>query len=427
VPLLNQAKLTGVLYLENTLTPHVFTPTRRAVLTLLASQAAISLENARLYAERQRAEETVRQSEKQLRDVIETVPAIVWTALPDGSNVFANRGWAEYTGRSAEDTAGAGWQTAAHPEDVERYVEEWHASLATGEPFEGEVRLRAADGVYRWFLARGMPLRDEQGQILRWYGVLTDIEDRKRAEEELQKMQAELAHVTRVTTMGELTSSIAHEVNQPLAAIVMNGNAALRWLAFDPPNIAKARASAEAILSDGERASQFIARTRALLKKAPPQKSPVDINELLQEVLALTHYEVVRSAVPLRTDLEAGLPLPLGDRVQLQQVVLNLVVNAVEAMRGVDGRQRELRIATRKDGADAVRVTVRDTGTGFDPQAAARLFDAFFTTKPKGLGMGLAISRSIIEAHGGRLWAEPNDPHGATFHFTLPTGAEDLS
>ena len=288
MPLLNQAKLTGVLYLENTLTPHVFTPTRSAVLTLLASQAAISLENARLYAERQRAEDTVRRSEKQLRDVVETIPAIVWTALPDGANVFANRGWAAYTGRSAEDMAGAGWQTAVHPEDVERYVEAWHASLARGEPFEGEVRWRAADGAYRWFLARGRPLRDEQGQILRWYGVLTDIEDRKRAEEELRaseealrNAQAELARVTRVLTVGELTASIAHEVNQPLTGVITNGQACLRWLARDDPNLEQARAAVHRIIRDGNRASQVVTRIRALLQKGATQKSLVNLNHVI--------------------------------------------------------------------------------------------------------------------------------------------------
>jgi PAS domain S-box-containing protein len=430
VPLLNQAKLTGVLYLENTLTPHVFTPTRRAVLTLLASQAAISLENARLYAERQRAEETVRQSEKQLRDVIETVPAIVWTALPDGSNVFANRGWAEYTGRSAEDTAGAGWQTAAHPEDVERYVEEWHASLATGEPFEGEVRLRAADGEYRWFLARGRPLRDEQGQILRWYGVLTDIEDRKRAEEEvraseeaLRNAQAELARVTRVLTVGELTASIAHEVNQPLTGVITNGQACLRWLARDEPNLEEARAAVHRIIRDGNRASQVVTRIRALLQKGATQKGWLNLNHVLDDILALAQGELRRAGVSVQTAFAEHLPAVWADRVQLQQVVLNLIVNAIEAMTSVMDRPRRLHLRTAVEG-HRILVTVRDTGVGMQPDVLDHLFETFYTTKPQGIGMGLAISQSIIHAHGGQLWAIPNDDHGATFLFTLPTGEE---
>lgn len=432
VPLLNQAKLTGVLYLENTLTPHVFTPTRRAVLTLLASQAAISLENARLYAERQRAEETVRQSEKQLRDVIETVPAIVWTALPDGSNVFANRGWAEYTGRSAEDTAGAGWQTAVHPEDVARYVEEWHASLATGEPFEGEVRLRAADEEYRWFLARGRPLRDEQGSILSWYGVLTDIEGRKRAEEEvraseeaLRNAQTELARVTRALTVSELTASIAHEVNQPLTGVITNGQACLRWLARDEPNLEEARAAVHRIIRDGNRASQVVTRIRALLQKGVTQKSWLDINHVLDDILALAQGELRRAGVSVQTAFAEHLPAVWADRVQLQQVVLNLIVNAIEAMTPVMDRPRRLHLRTAVEG-QRILVTVRDTGVGLQPDVLDHMFETFYTTKPQGIGMGLAISHSIIHAHGGQLWAIPNDDHGATFLFTLPTGEESM-
>jgi PAS domain S-box-containing protein len=244
--------------------------------------------------------------------------------------------------------------------------------------------------------------------------------ERKRTQDILRGMQAELAHLNRVMTVGELTASIAHEINQPLAAIVMNGNAALRWLALDPPNLDKVRDSARLIIRDGERASQVIARIRALLKKSPPAKTLLDVNEFVDEVVGLTQSEMVRSSVRLRVHLADDLPRVPGDRIQLQQVLLNLIINAVEAMLTIEGRQRALLIATDIVENSGVRIAVRDNGLGIDPQAADHLFEAFSTTKPEGMGMGLAISRSIIEAHGGRLWSETNDQFGATFQFTLP-------
>ena len=339
-------------------------------------------------------------------------------------------GGRHYTGRSAEDMAGAGWQTAVHPEDVERYVEAWHASLARGEPFEGEVRLRAADGAYRWFLARGRPLRDEEGQILRWYGVLTDIEDRKRAEEELRaseealrNAQAELARVTRVLTVGELTASIAHEVNQPLTGVITNGQACLRWLARDDPNLEQARAAVHRIIRDGNRASQVITRIRALLQKGATQKGLVNLNHVIDDILALAQGELRHAGVSVQTAFAEPLPPVWADRVQLQQVVLNLIVNAIEAMTLVMDRPRRLHLRTDVDG-QRILVTVRDTGVGMPPDVLDHMFETFYTTKPQGIGMGLAISHSIIDAHGGQLWAIPNDDHGATLLFTLPTGEE---
>ena len=249
--------------------------------------------------------------------------------------------------------------------------------------------------------------------------------ERKRTQDTLRETQAQLAHLNRVMTVGELTASIAHEINQPLAAIVMNGNAALRWLAFDPPNLAKARASAELIIRDGERASQVIARIRALLKKSPPPKTLLDVNEFVNEVVDLTQSEMVRKSVRVRREFADDLPRVPGDRIQLQQVLLNLIVNAVEAMLTIDDRQRALLIATDIFDTTGVRVAVSDNGLGIDPQRADHLFNPFSTTKPDGMGMGLAISLSIIEAHGGRLWTEPNNKYGATFQFTLPIVANE--
>jgi C4-dicarboxylate-specific signal transduction histidine kinase len=249
---------------------------------------------------------------------------------------------------------------------------------------------------------------------------MMDITERKRAEEELQKTQAELAHVARVTTMGELTSSIAHEVNQPLAAIVTNGNACLRWLSNDPANVEEARQTVTRMVKDGHRASEVVGRIRAFFRKTAPERVRVDINQLIEDVIAMVSSELRRNRVRVRTELPDDLPRVLCDQIQLQQVLLNLLINAIEAMSAVSG-PRELLIMSRRDETGNVSVAVQDTGMGFDEQNAAQLFNAFFTTKSQGLGMGLSISRTTIEAYGGRLWATRNDAGGAPFQFTLPT------
>ena len=246
--------------------------------------------------------------------------------------------------------------------------------------------------------------------------------ERKLAEETLHKTQAELAHVTRVTTLGEMTASIAHEINQPLAAVVNNASACLRWLAAN--NLEEARQSAAHVIEDGHRAGEIISRIRGLVKKSPPQKDWLDINETILEVIALARSEVQGNRVALQTQLSDDVPLILGDRIQLQQVILNLIINAIEAMSGVSDGPRELQISSARDESQGVRVAVRDSGPGLDPGSLNHLFTAFYTTKPQGMGMGLAISRSIIEAHGGRLWAIANQSRGAVFQFTLPAGRE---
>jgi len=639
-----------------------------------------------------------------LRLVIDTIPALVWSTLPDGSADFLNQRWLEYTGLALEEGLGLGWRSAVHPKDRARFVDEWRAAVAAGTPFEHEVRMRRADGEYRWMLIRAVPLRDELGTIVKWYGTSTDIEDRKRAEEALREQasllnlthdtvfvrdmndvitywnrgaedlygwtrdeavgqvthqltqtifpaplaeinaallrtgrwegelvhtkrngtqvvvasrwalqrdeqgrpgailetnnditerqraeaklrdserryrnifetagvsiweedfsqvkaaiddlkvqgvrdfrqylaahpefvrqaismvkivdvndatvkvfgaqskdellrslhaifapetqdvfaaelvaiaegrtsfesetvlqnlqgdiltvlftmtfppqpakldsvlvslsditerrqaedalrraQAELAHVTRVMTVGELAASIAHEVNQPLTGVITNGNACLRWLGRTPPDLDEAREAVRRMIRDGSRASEVMARIRTLLRKAEPQKTRLAINDVIGEVITLAESEVHRNRVLLKTDLAADFPPVLADRIQLQQVLLNLMLNGMEAMRAVTDRSRELIIRSRKEETDAIRVAVQDSGVGIDPQDLDRIFTAFVTTKSEGLGMGLAISRSIIEAHGGRLWATPNAGPGATFQFTLPTSGE---
>jgi PAS domain S-box-containing protein len=361
----------------------------------------------------------LKKSEDRLRVLIETIPALAWTSLADGSNDFVNRRWLEYMGISLEQVQGAG-TPPLHPEDADEYLDKWRSALATGETFENEARVRrAADGEYRWFLIRALPLRDERGNILKWYGTMTDIEDRKRTEEALRKANADLAHITRVITMGEFAASIAHEVSQPLSAVVANGEACLRWLTGGSPNIERACEAVGRVVRDGKRAGEVIAQIRALCRKSGIKRQTLDINEAIEEVLALAQGELRTRRVTLRTDLATRLPPVLGDRVQLQQVVLNLVMNGIEAMSSVQDRPRELVIRTQVGEDDQVVVIVQDSGTGLDPRIGEQIFDAFYTTKGEGMGMGLSISRSIVQDHGGRLWATMNEGPGASFQFTL--------
>jgi PAS domain S-box-containing protein len=306
-----------------------------------------------------------------------------------------------------------------HPEDRSAMQQLIERVSRERKEFDFEHRLLMPDGSVKYLRVVGSPSEDERGRF-EFLGAVTDITESKRAEEALRQTQATLAHVTRVVTMGELVASIAHEVNQPISGVVMNGNACLRWLAGDSPNLEEARENARRIVRDGKRAGEVIARIRALAMKTATAMRPLDMNEAIREVVALARDEVYRNSVILRTDLVDDLPPVLGDRVQLQQVVLNLVMNGVEAMSTVGERSREVVIRTQNDEADQVRVTVQDSGIGLDPQSMERIFDAFYTTKHAGMGMGLSISRSIVQNHGGRLWAVANDGPGTTFQFTVP-------
>ena len=559
-------------------------------------------------SDRKRAEEAERRSEKELRELIETIPAMAFAIGRDGSSEFVSRQWNEFSGLSGEQTTGEGWAATLHPDDREEHIAKWRAAHASGQPFENEARHRDAQGNYRWLLVRAVPSRDDKGAIVKWYGALTDITDRKSVEallagerrlfemiatgiplkeifnelcltiqqqrpgthasalmltreghhltvvagptlpkgwsEQMEKLpvgpcagscgtaayrgtlviasdiatdplwdipahraaalshglraswsnpvlcsngkvagtfciyyseprsptsqdlelielathvarvaierdqqeislreaQNELAHVSRVTTVGEFAASIAHEVNQPLTGILTNANAALRWLARSSPNLAEAQHAISRIIRDGNRAGDVISHIRALFKKAPAAKEPVDINLVIREVLTLTQSELQKNRVSLRTQFAVDLPTAIGDKIQLQQVILNLVVNAIEAMSGVTENQRELHVSSHKiteshseagqetieakapsePGSTSLLIAVRDAGPGLDPTELKHVFETFYTTKSHGMGMGLAISRSIIEAHNGRLWVTANAPRGAVFQFTLP-------
>jgi PAS domain S-box-containing protein len=382
-----------------------------------------ALRETRERAESKMAAEAARRIEKELLNVIEAIPTMAFTTLPDGDSVWANRRWVDYTGLSVEDTSGAGWQSTLHPDDVDGHVTKWQQSLARGEPFESEARHRSANGEYRWFLVRAVPLRDENGKIRKWYGTLTDIEDRKRAEQErerLRQLEADLAYMSRVMTMGELAASLGHEVKQPIAAAAMNAQACTRWLHRDVPDMTEACHAASLMIADVTRAAEIIDRIRSLYRRGTPVRAPVDLNEIIREMTALLNETANRNSVSIGTGLDLSLPTATADRVQLQQVLMNLMLNAIEAMQDTGG---ELTVASKKCEDGQIGISVSDSGVGLSIDEAERIFEAFFTTKPQGTGMGLSISRRIIESHGGRLWASPNTGRGTTFQFTLPVEA----
>jgi PAS domain S-box-containing protein len=363
-------------------------------------------------------------SELQLRvNMLQQIPVAAWSVMLDGTPDIVNQLWYEYTGQTPEyvNSHPEAWMATMHPEDREKASRIYWDGIRSGRGFTMEARfLRARDGTYRWHLNRAVPVRDPEGKIIRLVGTSTDVHDWRQAQEALRNTQAEFAHMTRVMTMGELTASIAHEVNQPLGAIVTSAAAGERWLAAQPPQMDKVRRALERIASDGKRAAEVIRRIRALMKRQVPRKEWLDINETILEVVTLAQYQLRRNEIRHRTELGHDLPLVRGDRVQLQQVLLNLIINAIDAMSAIKEWPRELILVSASDGPNTVSVEVRDSGTGLDPGHAPHLFEAFYTTKAAGLGIGLSISRSIVEAHGGRLSAAANAPHGTVFSFSLP-------
>ena len=538
--------------------------TERLILSVAANQAAIGLQQARrLSEERQLARDLDRRVAERTRELAETnaelqlqvgllqhLPVSAWTLQPDGTPDFVNQVWLEFSGQTSDFVRShpEAWMTAVHPDDRERAARIFREGVRAGEGFALETRsLRAQDGTYRWHLQQAVALRDGEGKVVRFVGTTTDIDDQKRADEELNrseakyrvvvetasdavisidesgaiilanpatkrifghapedligrpitvlmplgmraiheagyrryletgvrhiewqgtevtamradgaefpaevsfgemtsnkrriftgfirdisekknaeealgKVQSELAHVSRVTSMGAFTASMAHEINQPLSGIITNASTCLRMLDAVPPNVNGARETARRALRDGNRVSDVITRLRTLFTGKAVEAAPVDINEIAREVLAVYLVELQRNRVTLRQEFSDGLPRVMGDRVQLQQVILNLVRNATDAMREVDDRSRELLLRTEPAGGEIV-FKVRDAGTGINPATAEQLFNSFYTTKEDGMGIGLSLSRSIIEAHNGRLWVMANEGPGATFAFSVP-------
>jgi PAS domain S-box-containing protein len=424
LPLVKQAELIGVLYLENNLASHVFTPARISVLELLASQAAISLENARLYSDLQEREAKIRR----LVDA-NIIGIVIWDV--QGRIIETNQAFLDIVGYAREDLASLRWTelTPAEWRDVDDQAFAELKATGTVQPREKEyfrkdgrrVPVLVARAIFEWKPDEGV-------------SFVIDITDRKRAEERLRASeqrfldaQMELAHVTRITTLGELAASIAHEVSQPLAGVIANAEACLRWLDRGTPDLNAARRSVEWIIDDGNRASEVIRRVRALANKTDTEKVPLDVNDVVREVITLVQRELISHQVSLRTELTSPLPMILGDRVQLQQVIINLVMNGIEAMQAVTDRSRELVIRSGQDETRQAIVSVTDCGVGISAENADRLFNPFFTTKSSGMGMGLSICRSITEAHGGRLSASGNEGPGATFQFVLPFHQVDAS
>jgi PAS domain S-box-containing protein len=410
--------------------------TERLALSIAANQTAVALQRAvRLSGQKLAASELERRVAERTRELAEAnedlqlqvgllqhLPVSAWTLKPDGTPDFVNQVWLDYSAQTLDFVRShpEAWMTAVHLDDRERAARSFWEGVHSGQGFAMETRsLRAQDGTYRWHLNQAVPLRDAEGRVLKFVGTTTDIDDQKRAEEALRLAQAELAHINRVTTMGELAASLAHELSQPISGTLTNANVCLRKLGRDKPELDEARAAVTRIVRDAQRAAEIINRIRSQFEKGSLNQETLGVSEIIHDTVALLRGETVRHNISVRTELAADLPQIVGDRVQLQQVAMNLIVNSIEAMKDVDGI-REIVINSRRAENEQILVSLSDTGRGIPPQFAEQIFDPFFTTKPHGTGMGLRISRSIIESHGGRLWAVCSPGRGATFHLHLP-------
>jgi PAS domain S-box-containing protein len=414
--------------------------TERQVLNVAVNQTSAALQPEPLLSEQKRfASEVDRRVAERTRELAETneelqlqagllqhLPVSAWTLKPDGTPDFVNQVWLEFSGQTLDFVRShpEAWMAAVHPEDRETASRSFWEGVRSGRSFAVETRsLRAQDGTYRWHLQQAVPLRDAEGRVLKFVGTTTDIDDQKRAQEELRNTQAELARMIRVMTIGQLAASIAHEVSQPLSGIITNSSTCLRMLKSDPPNIDGAQETAQRTIRDGKRASDVITRLRRLFIRKQIDIELLDLNDAAREVIALLSAELQRNNVILKQEFSDHLPAVNGDRVQLQQVILNLMRNASDAMDTVNEQRRQLIIRTKTDG-NHVTVSVQDSGVSFSPEIGERLFEPFFTTKQEGMGIGLSVSRSIVESHGGRLWSQKNDGPGANFVFSIPCASD---
>jgi PAS domain S-box-containing protein len=410
------------------------------LLRVAANQAAIGLQEARRSGDQKRVAEALerrvaertseltavneelRRSERYLAEAQRLTHTGSWAwRVAGGDALHVSEEWYRIYGFDPEEgmSAWEKWLQRLHPEDRAKWQRAVDRAIGEKSDYEVEVRVLLPGGMVKYIHTVGHPVLNASGDVVQFVGTSMDISASKRAEE----AQADLAHVSRVTTMGELTASLAHEVKQPIAAAATNASTCLRWLEGDTPNIEEARAAAMRIVKDAKRAGEIISRIGLFFKKGMSERELVDVNEVIREMIVILRSEAMRCSISLRTELSGDLPQVMGDRVQLQQVLMNLMINSIEAMKDVDGT-RELAIKSQRADNEHVLVSVSDTGVGLPPHQTDQIFNAFFTTKPHGTGMGLRISRSIVESHGGRLWAADNSPRGAGFYLTLPAKVE---
>ena len=377
--------------------------------------------------ERKRAEERLRESEARFQAMADTAPVLIWMTGTDGLCNYFNKPWLDFTGRTMEQEVGMGWTEGLHPDDVQGCFDGFLPAFHARKPFRMEYRLRRADGEYRWVIESGIPRYTPGGEFAGYIGSNIDITDLKRAEEEREKLrqaQADLAHINRVSMMGELAASLAHEIKQPIAAALMDAKTCVRWLRRDTPDVAEGCEAALRMINDATRAAEVINRVRSLYRRDTSDRELLDVNEIIREMSVLLRDKANRTSVSIRTEFDSGLPLIAADRVQLQQVLMNLILNGIEAMKDANG---ELTITSKRTADGQLLVSVSDSGIGLPMGEVDRIFAPFFTTKEQGTGIGLSISRRIIESHGGRLWACANTGRGATFQFTLPTAVATSS
>jgi len=368
-------------------------------------------------SELERSNLEIKESERQLRVLTEAIPQQIWRADSSGRIEYCNQHLRDYVGATDSSIIGDSFFEILHTEDQVLFRQGWESALVAGAPFEVKVRVRGGDGSFRWFLVRSIPQRAEDGTITRWYGIHIDIEEQHQAQQGLLLAQDKLARLSRTLSMAEMAASIAHELNQPLTAVVTHAYACREWLGSDPANIERASATADKIVQESTRASAVVKRVRALFRKEDTERRLIDVNGLVQELSRLLRDEAIRRGIAIRVILNHNLPRIEADPIQIQQVLLNLAANAMDAM--VTVGSPELTIRSEKHGADEIAISIEDNGPGISPDVASRIFEPFFSTKEQGTGMGLAICRSIVEAHDGRIWAENLDPVGARFRFTL--------